>query len=67
MIVSDSYIIEVHDEAAGIVVRDRGGFRFFSSDSDFAALDGSLFRDPRAAELAARHHLEGDHRRSSRS
>ena len=58
---SDNYIIEVDEAAAGIVVRDRGGFRFFCADPDFAALDGRLFRDPRAAELAARDHVEGEH------
>jgi len=58
---SETYIIEVREEAAGIVVRDRGGFRFFSADSEFAALDGLLFRNPRAAELAANHHAKGDH------
>ena len=61
IIMSDSYIIEVREAAAGIVVRDRGGFRFFSADPNFTALDGCLFRDPRAAETAARHHVEGDH------
>jgi len=57
---SDSYIIEIHEEAAGIVIRDRGGFRFFSADAEFSALDGHLFRDARAAEQAARRYLKGD-------
>jgi hypothetical protein len=54
---SDSYIIEVDEEAAGLVIRDRGGFKFFAAVSDFAALDGRMFGSTRAAERAACHHV----------
>jgi hypothetical protein len=58
---SENYIIEVDETAVGLVVGDRGGFRFFSADSAFAGLDGHLFRNPQAAErAAARHRVKGD-------
>ncbi len=49
----NAYIIEVEDIAVGLVVRDRGGFRFFASDAACAALDSRMFRDARAAEREA--------------
>ncbi len=62
---SDAYIIEVHSTAAGLIVRERGGFRFFSAAAEFAGLDGHLFRNSGAAERAATgyrakggHHVE---------
>jgi hypothetical protein len=51
---SKTYIIEVGSESAGIVVRDRAGFRFFSASQRFSALDGKLFRSARDAERAAK-------------
>lgn len=53
---SDSYLIEVHDDAAGIVVRDNGKFLFFASHSRFFGLDGKAFSTPRDAEKAAIRH-----------
>ncbi len=50
---SDTYIIETRKGAAGIVVRDGRGFRFFAAARDFNSLDGRLFATPRAAEAAA--------------
>ncbi len=50
----DSYIIEVSSQAAGIVVRDREGYRFFASSRQFNSLEGRIFRNPREAERAAR-------------
>jgi len=44
---SDSYIIEVRSKAAGIVVRDRIGYRFFSANHDFNFLEGRYFRSAR--------------------
>ncbi|HMK71570.1 MAG TPA: hypothetical protein VK442_11420 [Xanthobacteraceae bacterium] len=59
----DTYVIEIDSDAAGLVVRDRGGFRFFSADASFAGLDGRLFCDPRAAEQAViRYRDSGDHK-----
>ena len=50
---SDSYIIEVLSKAAGIVVRDLGGYRFFAATQRFYSMDGQLFRNAREAERAA--------------
>ena len=50
---SDSYIIEVRSQAAGIVVRERSGFCFFAASRRFSALEGRLFRSVRDAERAA--------------
>jgi hypothetical protein len=50
---SDTYIIEVSSQAAGIVVRDVGGYRFFAATHRFNALEGQLFRSAREAERAA--------------
>ena len=56
---SDTYIIEVSSQAAGIVVRDRGGYRFFAATHRFNALEGQLFRNAREAERAARRLTNG--------
>ena len=50
---SDSYIIEVGSQPAGIVVRDTDGYRFFAASKRFFGIDGQLFRNVREAELAA--------------
>lgn len=51
---SDTYIIEVASQAAGIVVRDPAGYRFFAASHRFNRLEGQLFRNAREAERAAR-------------
>ena len=50
---SDSYIIEVASQAAGIVVRDASGYRFFAAAQPFYRLDGRLFRHVADAQRAA--------------
>ena len=50
---SDSYIIEVSSRAAGIVIRDKMGYRFFAANQDFNSLEGRYFRSAREAERAA--------------
>jgi hypothetical protein len=50
---SDTYIIEVRSEPAGIVVRDRGGFRFFAASETFQRMEGQYFRSAREAEREA--------------
>jgi hypothetical protein len=50
---SDTYIIEVSSKAAGIVVRNPDGYRFFAATHQFNALEGRLFRNAREAERAA--------------
>ena len=49
----DSYIIEVFSQAAGIVVRESGGYRFFAASQPFFRLDGRLFRHVVDAQRAA--------------
>ena len=39
---SDTYIIEVRSQPAGIVVRDPGGFRFFAASHRFNRLEGQI-------------------------
>lgn len=50
---SDTYIIEVNSEPAGIVVRGTQGFQFFAASHTFNSLEGQLFRNARDAERAA--------------
>jgi hypothetical protein len=54
----DNYIIEIRPTygitvQAGIVVRDGQGFRFFAATPAFDALEGHVFKSPKAAEQAA--------------
>lgn len=53
-VMSDTFIIEVGSQQAGIVVRDPGGYRFFAASHRFNRLEGQLFRNARDAERAAR-------------
>jgi hypothetical protein len=50
---SDIFIIEVSSKAAGIVVRNPEGFRFFAASHRFNRLEGQLFSNAREAERAA--------------
>ncbi len=56
---SDNYVIEIRPKSvgitvqAGLVVRDRRGFRFFAATEAFNSLEGQLFKNPKAAERAA--------------
>jgi hypothetical protein len=57
---SDSFIIEVSSKAAGIVVRESFGYRFFAAAQPYFRLDGRLFRSARDAERAAVQLANGD-------
>ena len=57
---SDTYIIEVGSQTAGIVVRGPDGYRFFAASRRFDQLEGQLFRNAREAERAARRLATGD-------
>jgi hypothetical protein len=46
------YLIEVAGDPVGLVVQERGGFRFFSSSKDHGRLDRRMFRSPGHAEQA---------------
>jgi hypothetical protein len=61
----DSYIIEVNSQTAGIVVRNREGYRFFASSQRFNRLEGRLFRNAREAERAARRLVNGEIREAA--
>ena len=61
----DSYVIEVNSQTAGIVVRDRAGYRFFASTHQFNRLEGQLFRNAREAERAARRLVNGEVREAA--
>ena len=50
---SQTYVIEVSSQAAGIVVRNARGYTFFAASKRFSRLDGQLFRNAREAERAA--------------
>ena len=58
---ASAHIIEVGGRAAGIVIREHGGLRFFASERAFQALEGALFRtysirprEPRASASGPR-------------
>lgn len=50
---SDTYMIEVNSEAAGIVVRGPQGFQFFAASHAFNSMEGQFFKNARDAERAA--------------
>lgn len=45
---TDRFVVEANRAVVGIAVRFDGGFRFFSSDPDFATLEGKTFRRARS-------------------
>jgi hypothetical protein len=47
---SDARIIEIEDEAAGIVVRDDPGVRFFAASRAYFVFEGAKFRNSGDAE-----------------
>jgi len=49
---SSAYIIESAEFSAGIVVRERAGFRFFAASEQFGRFDRRLFKSIGAAERA---------------
>lgn len=59
---SEAYLIEAAGEAAGVVVRERGGFRFFASAPQFHVLEQQLFRRSADVERAARGLAANDNR-----
>ena len=50
----NAFVIEVADQAAGIVTRDGRVFRFHSATQKFNSLNGRVFRTPDEATPAAR-------------
>ena len=45
---STAFAVEVDRRVVGIAVRVPGGFKFFSSDPDFAAFEAKIFRKARS-------------------
>ncbi len=50
---SSAFVIEVDGAAAGVVLAEAAGLRFYASDRAYWDLDGRLFRSAREAERAA--------------
>jgi hypothetical protein len=50
---SGAFVIEIEDQTAGLVLAEKGGFRFRASDPIFRKLDGRLFSHVRQARAAA--------------
>jgi hypothetical protein len=51
---SDAYVIEADHAAAGIAIRERGGFRFYASTAPFWDIDQRKFRRIRDIHTAIR-------------
>lgn len=49
----DTYLVEVQDRAAGILIRSGQAYAFHAVESPFRALEGVTFPDPVSAERAA--------------
>ena len=47
------YVIEAGEEQAGLVILERGGFRFYAAKPAFAAIEGTLYRSALDATRAA--------------
>jgi len=50
----NAYVVEIEDDAAGLVIRSGGAFVFHAVGRAFTALDGVTFPNAAAAEAAAR-------------
>jgi hypothetical protein len=62
---SDIFFIQVSSQAAGIVVRNPDGYRFFAASFRFNPMEGQLFRNAREAERAAVRFYSGRGRRAT--
>jgi hypothetical protein len=49
---ADGYVIETRDGAAGVVVREGSGYRFFAARRPFYAIDNRTFPRLRAVHSA---------------
>jgi len=50
---SQAYVIECGELAAGIVVREQRGFLFHAAADAYRRLNGQMFRTPQEAQRAA--------------
>ena len=55
---ASAHVIEIGDIAAGIVVLEEDGFRFFAANRPFYPLEGAVFRTIDQATRAARERLQ---------
>jgi hypothetical protein len=60
---ADAFVIEHRNITAGIAVRERGGFRFYSSHEVFLPIEARKFRRLRDIEAAVRRIVEAWHGR----
>jgi len=51
---TDAYVIEIDDEAAGIIVRTGRDYHFYASNPRYAPLEGTVYPSPSKVEVAAR-------------
>jgi hypothetical protein len=51
---TNGYVIEIDDEAAGLLVREGRSYAFHAVGRRYASLEGAIFATPHAAERAAR-------------
>lgn len=49
---SDAYIIEIGDEAVGIIARETRGYRFYAAKNSFRALEARVFDSVKLAQSA---------------
>lgn len=58
---TQSYVIEVGEDQAGLVIREQGerDFQFHAAHARYQALEGRLFANPLLAERAAIAHITG--------
>jgi hypothetical protein len=66
---TNAFVIETQDSAAGVALCDGAGLQFFASDRLFASLDGRRFRNLREIQAAVDAHLasQPERRRPSRA
>ncbi|WP_045834940.1 hypothetical protein [Hyphomicrobium sp. 99] len=62
---SKSYVIEVGDDQAGLIIREEGEreYLFHAALNEYSALEGRRFANPLLAERAAIAHLASRRRR----
>lgn len=63
----DSYVIEIDDVEAGLLIRDGGSYAFHAVAPRFRAFEGARFPDPWSAERALRRHAERPGRNRERA
>ena len=60
---TNAFVIETSNFTAGIVTGERAGFRFYAAHRAMASLEGTIYRSPQAAQVAAERLVESNRRR----